>query len=100
MIKRQPVQSRNTPQKRTPETHARTGNPPIEIEFNDFRPLTVLFGTQEKLILPPPDENRIRVPLRDEHHEREQQPNQTRTEDEDRMSSRPSRNNQSIQVAR
>ena len=45
--------------------------------------------------LPPRNEGKIRIPLRDEQHEREQQQTQTRTEDEDRMSSRPSRNNQS-----
>ena len=96
-VRRQPVQSQNGPQERTPETHTRTENPPVEIEFNHFRPLTVRFGTHEETFLPTPrDESRTRVPFRDEHQKQEQQPNQTGTEDEDRMSSRASRNKQSM----
>ena len=64
------VQSRNKPRERTTETDTRIENPPLEIEHNNFRPLSVHFGTQEEIILPPPrDDSRIRVPLRDEPHE-------------------------------
>ena len=50
------------------------------------------FGTQEGFILPPlRNESRIRVPLRDEPHESHSQQTQTRTDEEERMSSRPSR---------
>ena len=58
---------------------------------------TVRFGTQEEFILPPPgDEGRIRIPLRDVPHETEQHSTQTRYDQEERMNSRPSRNNQSM----
>ena len=90
-----PVQERNSPQEISPETHTRIDNPQVENDHNEFRPPTVRFGTQEEIILPPPrDESRIIVPLRDEQHESHSQSTNTQTEDEERMSSRPSRNNQ------
>ena len=92
----QPEPRRSRSQDRTLETPTRTENPPVEIDFNDFRPLNVRFGRQEEFVLPPPrDGSWIRIPLRDEQHEREQPRTQTRTDVEDRMSSRPSRKKQS-----
>ena len=91
-----PVQVRNSPQASSPETNTRIDNQQVENDHNEFRPPTVRFGTQEEIILPPPrDESRIRVPLRDEQHENHSQRTNMQTEDEERMSSRPSRNNQS-----
>ena len=91
-----PVQERNSPQAGPSETNTRTDNSQVEIDHNDFRPPTVRFGTQEEIILPPPrDESRIGVPLRDEPHENHLQQTHTQTDDEEKMSSRPSRNNQS-----
>ena len=96
IVERQIVTNRNRSQERTPQPDTSIENPQVEIEQNDFRPPTVRFGTQKEIILPPPcNECRIRVPLREEPHESNSQPTQTRTEDEERMSSRPSRNNQS-----
>ena len=92
----QPVQDRNSPQARPPETNTRIDNPQVETDHNDFRPPTVRFGTQEEIIQPPPcDESRIRIPLRGEQHESHSQQTHTHTDYEERMSSRPSRNNQS-----
>ena len=91
-----PVQERSSPQASSPETNTRIDNQQVENDHNEFRPPTVRFGTQEEIILPPPcDESRIRVPLRDEQHESHSQRTNTQTADEERMSSRPSRNNQS-----
>ena len=91
-----PVQKRNSPQAGPPETNTRIDNPQVETDHNDFRPSTVRFGTQEEIILPPPrDESRIRIPLRDEPHESHSQQTHTHTDDVEKMSSRPSRNNQS-----
>ena len=41
---------------RTPEILTRKDNPQVDFDFNDFRPLTVRFGTQEEVILLPPRE--------------------------------------------
>ena len=91
-----PVQERNSPAAGPSETNTRTDIPQVEIDHNDFRPPTVRFGTQEETILPPPRaESRIRVPLRDEPHENHPQQTHTQTDDEERISSRPSRNHQS-----
>ena len=92
-----PVQERNSPQASSPETNTRIDNQQVENDQNGFRPPTVRIGTQEEIILPPllPDESRIRVPLRDEQHESHSQRTKTQTEDEERMSSRLCRNNQS-----
>ena len=92
-----PVQERHSPQAISPEITTRIDNQQVETDHNDFRPPTVRFGTQEEIILPPlpRDESRIRLPLRDEQHENQSQQTNTQTEDEERMSSRPSRNNQS-----
>ena len=96
IVERQTVQNRSPPLNSTPEIDTRKENPQVEVDHIDFRPPTVRFGTHEEIILPPPrKESRIRVPLRDEPHERHSQQTQTRTDDEERMSSRPSRNNQS-----
>ena len=85
-----PVQERNSTHARLPETNTRIDNPQVETDHNDFRPPTVRFGTQEEIILPPPrDESRIRIPLRDEPHESHSPQTQTRTNDEERMNSRP-----------
>ena len=93
-VNRQLEPRRNRSPDRTPEIHSRTDNPPIQSEYNNFRPPTVCFGTQEEIILPPPrDESRKRTPLRAEQHKREPHRTKTSTEDEGRMSSRPSRNN-------
>ena len=90
-----PVQERNSPPAGPSEANTRTDNPQVEIDHKDFRPPTVRFGTQEENILPPHrDESRTRVPLRDEPHENHSQQTHTQTDDEERMSSRPSRNNQ------
>ena len=86
-----PVQERNSPQASSPETNTRIDNQQVENDHNEFRPPTVRFGFYP----PPRDESRIRVPLRDEQHENHSQQTNTQTEDEERMSSRPSRNNQS-----
>ena len=92
----QPVQDRNSPQARPLETNTRIDNPQVETDHNVFRPPTVRFGTQEEIILPPPrNESRIGKPLRDEPHESHSQQTHTHIDDEERMSSRPSRNNQS-----
>ena len=89
------VQERHSPQVIPPEI-TRIYYQQVETDHNNFRPPTVRFGTQEEIILPPPrDESRIRLPLRDEQHENQSQQTNTLTEDEERMSSRPSRNNQS-----
>ena len=91
-----PVQERYSPQARPPETNTRIDNPQRETDHKDFRPPTVRFGTQEEIILPPPrDESRIRIPLRDEPHESHSQQTRTHSDDEETMSSRTSRNNQS-----
>ena len=92
-----PVHKKNSPQASSPETNTRIDKQQVGNDHNEFRQHTVRFGTQEEIILPPPprDESRIRVPLRDEQHESHSQRTNTQTEDEERMSSRPSRNNQS-----
>ena len=91
-----PVQERNSPQASSPETNTRIDNQQVENDHNEFRPPTVRFETQEENIYRPPrDESRIRVPLRDEQHENHSQRTNMQTEDEERISSRPSRNNQS-----
>ena len=90
------VQERHSPQVIQTEITTRIKYQQVETDHNNFRPPTVRFGTQEEIILPPPrDESRISVPLRDEQHENQSQQTNTQTEDEERMSSRPSRNNQS-----
>ena len=92
------VQEQHSPQVIPPEVTTRIDYQQVETDHNNFRPPTVRFETQEEIILPPPpprDESRIRVPLRDEQHENQSQQTNTQTEDEKRMSSRPSRNNQS-----
>ena len=91
-----PVQEQHTPQVIPPEITTRIDYQQVETDHNNFRPPTVRFGTQEEIILPPPrDESRIRVPLRHEQHENQSQQTNTQNEDEERMSSRPSRSNQS-----
>ena len=91
-----PVQERNSPQASSPETNTRIDNQQVENDHNESRLPTVRLGTQEEIfLLPARDESRIRVPLRDEQHESHSQRTNTQTEDEERMSSRPSRNNQS-----
>ena len=91
------VQERHSPQTISPEITTRIDYQQIETDQNNFRPPTVRFGTQEEVILPPPprNESRTRLPLRDEQHKNQSQQTNTQTEDEERMSSRPSRNNQS-----
>ena len=90
------VQRRNGPPETTPETDIRMQNQQVEFEHNDFRPFPTTRRPQEEIILPPPrDESRIRAPLRYEPQENNSQQTQTQTEDEERMTSRPSRNNQS-----
>ena len=91
-----PVQERNSPQASSPETNTRIDKQQVENDHNEFRLPTVRLGTQKEIILlPARNESRIRVPLRDEQHESHSQRTNTQTEDEERMSSRPSRNNQS-----
>ena len=91
-----PVQERHSPQVFPPEITTRIEYQQVETDHNNFRPPTVRFGTREEIILPPPrDESRIRVPLRDEQHENQSQQTNTQNKDEERMSSRPSRSNQS-----
>ena len=91
-----PVQERHSPQVFPPQITTRIEYQQVETDHNNFRPPTVRFGTREEIILPPPrDESRIRVPLRDEQHENQSQQTNTQNEDEERMSSRPSRSNQS-----
>ena len=90
------VQEQHTPQVIPPEITTRIDYQQVETDHNNFRPPTVRFGTREEIILPPPrDESRIRVPLRDEQHENQSQQTNTQNENEERMSSRPSRSNQS-----
>ena len=80
-----PVQDRNSPQARLPETNTRIDNPQVETDHNDFRPSTVRFGTQEEIILPPSrDESIIRRPLRDEPHESHSQQTHTHADDEEK----------------
>ena len=92
------VQEQHSPQVIPPEITTRIEYQQVETDHNNLRPPTVRFwnARENYSTAPPPrDERRIRVPLRDEQHENQAQQTNTQSEDEERMSSRPSRNNQS-----
>ena len=75
-----PVPEWNTPQASSPEITIRIDNQQVETDQNDFRPQLDL-EHKRKLFYP--------------QHENPSQQTNTRVEDEERMSSRPSRNNES-----
>ena len=79
-----------------PDLLTRTDKSRVEVEINDFRPLSVRFGLQEEIILPlPRNESEMILPLRTEQPKEANQRTQAGTEDEDRINSRLSRKNQS-----